>query len=48
VIVTDPRLVTKSYGTVFRKSIPATIHTVTETEDLVRRAGDFCAGAGDS
>ena len=41
VVVTDPRIVTKSYGAVFRKSIPATVHTVTELPDLLSRVGDF-------
>ena len=37
VVVTDPRIVTKSYGAVFRKSIPATVHTVTDLRDLLSR-----------
>ena len=41
VVVTDPRLVTKNYGATFRKSIPATVHTVTELDDLLQRVGDF-------
>ena len=41
VIVTDPRIVTKSYGAIFRKSIPASVHTVTELDDLLTRVGDF-------
>ena len=41
VIVTDPRIVTKNYGATFRKSIPATVHTVSELGDLLRRVGDF-------
>ena len=41
VIVTDPRLVTKNYGATFRKSIPASVHTVTEISDLLQRVGDF-------
>ena len=40
VIVTDPRLVTKTYGAVFRRSIPATVHTVTELDELLRRVGE--------
>ena len=43
VVVTDPRLVTKNYGATFRKSIPATVHTVTEQDDLLRRVADFFA-----
>lgn len=41
VIVTDPRLVTKNYGATFRKSIPASVHTVTALDDLLRRVGEF-------
>ena len=41
VIVTDPRLVTKNYGATFRKSIPASVHTVTELSELLRRTADF-------
>ena len=43
VVVTDPRLVTKNYGATFRKSIPASVHTVTDPDDLLRRVGDFFA-----
>lgn len=43
VIVTDPRLVTKSYGAVFRKSIPATVHTVTDLGELLMRVSEFFA-----
>ena len=41
VVITDPRIVTKSYGAVFRRSIPTTVHTVTDLPDLLRRVGDF-------
>ena len=41
VVVTDPRLVTKNYGATFRKSIPATVHTVTELGELLERVADF-------
>lgn len=41
VVVTDPRLVTKSYGATFRKSIPTTVHTVCELNDLFGRIGEF-------
>ena len=41
VVVTDPRIVTKNYGATFRKSIPASVHTVTEPDDLLRRVADF-------
>ena len=41
VVVTDPRLVTKSYGATFRKSIPASVHTVTEQEEILSRVAEF-------
>ena len=41
VIVSDPRLVTKNYGALFRKSIPASVHTVSETGDLLARVSAF-------
>ncbi|MGN0854239.1 MAG: ATP-dependent DNA helicase [Kiritimatiellia bacterium] len=43
VIVTDPRLVTKNYGSSFRRSIPTSVHTVTELSDLLARVSDFFA-----
>ena len=47
VVVTDPRLVTKSYGATFRKSIPASVHTVAELDELLARvAAFFSAGSG--
>ena len=51
VVVTDPRLVTKNYGAMFRKSIPASVHTVSEREDLLFRVSEFfasnCQGSED-
>ena len=41
VVVTDPRLVTKNYGAVFRKSIPASVHTVVSSDELVERVSSF-------
>ena len=41
VVVTDPRIVTKNYGAVFRKSIPTTIHTVAEEPELLGRIAGF-------
>ena len=41
VVVSDSRIVTKNYGATFRKSIPASVHTVTELDDLLRRVEDF-------
>ena len=43
VVVTDPRLMTKSYGATFRKSIPASVHAVTDMEEMTRRVKDFLA-----
>ena len=43
VIVTDPRIVTKNYGATFRKSIPASVHTVTDLSELLARVSDFFA-----
>src|SRR5574344_1725231 len=43
VVVTDPRIVTKNYGGIFRKSIPATVHTVTSPGELLQRVADFFA-----
>ena len=43
VVITDPRLVTKNYGATFRRSIPATVHTVTSADDLLDRVRDFFA-----
>jgi ATP-dependent DNA helicase DinG len=41
VVVTDPRLVTKNYGAVFRKSIPASVHTVVSHDELLDRVSGF-------
>lgn len=41
VVVTDPRLVTKNYGAVFRKSIPASVHTVVDLNELIDRVVEF-------
>lgn len=41
VVVTDPRLVTKNYGAIFKKSIPATVHTVTDVGELLSRVSGF-------
>jgi len=43
VIITDPRIVTKNYGAVFRQSIPASVHTVSDLAELFARVGDFFA-----
>ena len=43
VIVSDPRLVTKNYGALFRKSIPASVHTVSDPADLLSRVSEFFA-----
>ena len=41
VIVTDPRIVTKNYGAVFRRSIPASVHTVADMASLVGRMAEW-------
>ena len=41
VVVTDPRIVTKNYGAVFRKSIPASVHTVVSPDELLERVSGF-------
>ncbi len=41
VVVTDPRLVTKNYGAIFRKSIPAPVHAVADVDDLLGRVQSF-------
>jgi ATP-dependent DNA helicase DinG len=41
VIVTDPRIVTKNYGAVFRRSIPVAFHTVSDRAELLARVGGF-------
>ncbi len=41
VVVADPRIVTKNYGAVFRRSIPASVHTVTSAGELLERVDDF-------
>ncbi len=41
VVVTDPRIVTKNYGAVFRKSIPASVHTVVSRDELLGRVAGF-------
>ena len=41
VIVSDPRIVTKNYGAIFRRSIPSTCHTVTGNDELLSRVRDF-------
>ena len=41
VVITDPRLVTRNYGALFRKSIPASVHTVSDAADLLSRVSEF-------
>lgn len=43
VVVTDPRLVTKNYGVIFRKSLPTSVHTVTDPGELLARVRAFFA-----
>ena len=44
VVITDPRIVTKSYGAIFRRSLPTTVHTVTDANDLLGRVDEFFEG----
>lgn len=43
VVVTDSRIVAKNYGVLFRKSVPASMHTVSSMDDLVNRIRNFDA-----
>ncbi len=44
VVITDPRIVVKNYGAVFRRSIPASVHTVKDMNELVRKVEGFFGG----
>lgn len=41
VVVSDPRIAAKSYGAVFRRSIPTAVHTVTSQDELLQRVNGF-------
>lgn len=41
VVITDPRIVTKNYGAVFRRSIPASVRTVSSEEELLEKVEGF-------
>ena len=41
VIVSDPRIVTKNYGAIFRRSIPATTHTVPDIPSILAQIKAF-------
>ena len=41
VVVTDGRIVTKNYGALFRKSIPASVHAVSSLDETVSRTAAF-------
>ena len=43
VVVSDPRIVSKNYGALFRKSVPASVHTVSSEPDLLARVRAFLA-----
>ena len=45
VIITDPRIVVKNYGAAFRRSIPASVHTVCEENELISRVADKLGSA---
>ena len=44
VVVTDPRVVTKNYGALFRRAVPASVHSVPTAAELVARAAAFLEG----
>ena len=41
VVIADPRLAQKNYGAIFRRALPASVHTSSSLEDLVSRASSF-------
>jgi ATP-dependent DNA helicase DinG len=41
VVIADSRIVCKNYGAVFRRSIPASVHTVCDPQELKDRISDF-------
>ncbi|MBR6735045.1 MAG: hypothetical protein IKL96_11685 [Kiritimatiellae bacterium] len=41
VVVTDPRVVTKNYGAMFRKAVPASVHSVPTLAELSARTAAF-------
>ena len=41
VVITDPRLMTKNYGAIFRKSIPAPVHAVSDPGELSAAVEEF-------
>ena len=41
VVVTDPRVVTKNYGAMFRKAVPASVHSVPNLAELSARTAAF-------
>ncbi|MBR1587166.1 MAG: hypothetical protein IJ658_02465, partial [Kiritimatiellae bacterium] len=41
VVVADGRIVTKNYGAMFRKAIPASVHAVSSLADILARATEF-------
>ena len=41
VIVADPRLATKNYGGIFRRSVPGTVHTVSDRGELLQRVSSW-------
>lgn len=41
VVITDPRIVTKNYGAIFRRSIPAAVHSVGDIHGLLEKVTEF-------
>lgn len=44
VVISDPRILTKGYGAIFRRSIPATTHAVGDLAELLGRVKGFFSG----
>ena len=41
VVIADPRLAQKNYGAIFRRALPASVHTSSSAADLIARAESF-------
>lgn len=46
VVVTDRRIVMKNYGAIFRKSIAASVHSVSSKEEVLARTSEFLDSLG--
>ena len=45
VVVTDRRIVAKNYGAIFRKSIAASVHSVSNKEDVFMKTSEFLSNS---